>query len=144
MGEVPGIPEWLVATLFVMAGLVVIFGIAWRNTKRQVENTAERRRNLTQEQFIGLMRADVSENAARFLWQTALPYVDGLTPPLTPHPEDDLARDLPIDDEDWSIDWPREWADRHGFNESKLHDWPEGWPITVRNYGRWLDLGPES
>ena len=91
-----------------------------------------------------MMRADVSEEAASFLWQTALPYLDCHKPPLTPHPDDDLVRDLPIDADEISMDWPRDWAERGGFHDSNLPDWPKEWPATIRNYGRWLDMGPQS
>jgi len=89
------------------------------------------------------MRADVSREAALFLWQTALPYLDFHKPPLTPHPDDDLIKDLPIDSDDISMDWPKHWAERHGFHDSNLPDWPKGWPVTIRNYGRWLDMRPQ-
>ena len=51
--------------------------------------------------------------------------------------------DLPIDDEEWSMDWPQEWAELRDFHESNFHDWPESWPVTIRNFGRWLDKGPD-
>ncbi|WP_324261897.1 hypothetical protein U4960_01745 [Altererythrobacter sp. H2] len=89
-----------------------------------------------------LMVSDVSEDAARFLWQTTLSCLKFHEPSLTPHPDDDLIKDLPIDDDDISMDWPREWAERRGFHESNLPDWPKNWPVTIRNYGRWLDMGP--
>ncbi|WP_170234895.1 hypothetical protein [Croceicoccus sediminis] len=53
-----------------------------------------------------------------------------------------MVRDLPIDEDDWSLDWPRDFARHHGFDESDLPDWPEGWPVTIRNYGRWLNMRP--
>ena len=87
------------------------------------------------------MEADVSSAAAEFLWETALLY---LKPRLTPHPDDDLVRDLPIDSDDFSMDWPRDFAKRQGFHESSFPDWPEGWTVTVRNYGRWLDMAPSA
>lgn len=85
-----------------------------------------------------MMAADVSHDATEFLWDTALIY---LRPKLTPHPEDDLVADLPIDSDDWSMDWPRDFARRHGFDEKIYPIWPEGWPVTVRNFGQWLDFG---
>lgn len=85
-----------------------------------------------------MMEADVSPEAAAFLWNTTLIY---LRPDLTPHPDDNLAIDLPILEEDWILDWPRDFAREQGLVESNLPDWPEGWQPTVRNYGRWLSLG---
>jgi len=86
-----------------------------------------------------MMAADCSPEAAEFLWETTLFYTK---PRLTPHPDDDLVRDLPIDDGDWSMDWPREFAERQGFHDSNLPDWPKDWPVTIRNFGRWLSIGP--
>lgn len=135
-------PDWLLATMFVAGFLGVHFGVAWRNTKRQILQTLSRRQNLTEAQFITLMTVDVSEETARFLWQVTMPYLEFHKPTLAPHPDDDLVNDLPIDDEEWSMDWPRDWAERRGFHESNLPDWPEEWRVTIRNYGRWLDMGP--
>lgn len=139
-----GIPEWLVITLLVGMGLAITFGIAWRNTKRQIAATLARRPNPTKAKFMEMMRSDISEEAASFLWQTALPYLSFHKPPLTLHPDDDLVRDLPIDPDEISMDWPRDWAEARGFHESNLPVWPREWPVTIRNYGRWLDMGPQS
>ena len=84
-----------------------------------------------------MMARDVSVAATDFLWEEACTC---LTPHATPHPDDDLIRELPIDDEDITLDWPREWAKLRGLDESNLPDWPEDWPVTVRNFGRWLDM----
>lgn len=126
---------WLIA----VAVLAAIIGIAYRNSRKQIARTQARRPNPTREEFIALMQPDVSRSTSEFLWETMAVY---LKPRLTPHPDDVLLRDLPIDDGDWSMDWPREFAAANGFHESNLHDWPSDWPVTVRNYGRWLDLGP--
>ena len=84
------------------------------------------------------MARDVSPTAAEYIWETAQFY---LAPRLTPHPNDDLVDDLPIDDGDWSVDWPVDFAKRHGFSDKLYPDWPDGWPATLRNYGKWLDMG---
>lgn len=139
MGELADLPDWLIATIVVVGGLAVTFGFAWRNTKRQIASTLARRPNPTREEFLAQMGLEVSPAAAEFLWDTALTYLE---PKLTPHPDDDLAKHLPIDDGDWSMDWPREFAVQQGFDESNLPDWPTDWPATLRNYGRWLSLGP--
>lgn len=136
------VPDWLWATFTVAGFLGILFGVAWRNTRRQIRATLARRPNLTEAQFMELMVSDVSEDAARFLWQTTLSCLEFHEPSLTPHPDDDIIKDLPIDDDDISMDWPREWAERRGFHESNLPDWPKNWPVTIRNYGRWLDMGP--
>lgn len=133
-------PDWLFATLFVASGVGIMLAIAWRNTNRRLAATAARRPNPTRVEFLKAMQADVSPAAAEFLWETALPYLE---PRLTPHPEDDLVQDLAINADDVSMDWPRDFARRQGFHDSNLPDWPEGWPLTIRNYGRWLDMGPQ-
>ena len=46
-----------------------------------------------------------------------------------------------IDDDDVGMDWVRDWTERSGILESDLPDWPKDWPLTVRNYARWLDSG---
>lgn len=83
------------------------------------------------------MENDASKAAAEFLWDKALAFTQ---PQFTPHPDDELGNDLLIDDGDWSMDWPIEWAEKNGFNHSNLLEWPHEWRPTLRNYGRWLSL----
>lgn len=132
-------PDWLVPTGLVFGLLGIWFAIGWRNFQRQIARTVARRANLDEREFMALMDVDCSKAAAEFLWRRSAFY---LAPRLTPHPDDDLLRDLPIDHDDWSMDWPRDFAREQGFHESNLPDWPEDWPITIRNYGRWLSMGP--
>lgn len=131
--------SWLAPTSFVALCLGIWMFIAYRNTRRQVAATLRRRPNPSHEEFLEAMVTDMSPQVAEFLWKTALPYIE---PSLTPHPDDDLIRDLPILDEDWSLDWPRDYAREQGFHESNLPDWPKDWKTTLRNYGRWLSMGP--
>ena len=133
-------PEWLFATLFVGIAALVVGTIAWRNTARQIARTAARRPNPTKDEFLSMMAPDVTRETALFLWDTAIGYLE---PSLTPHPDDDLTK-LPILDDDWSIDWPGDYACLNGFHESNLAEWPEGWPPTLRNLGKWLDMSPVS
>ncbi|MFN2099449.1 hypothetical protein [Altererythrobacter sp. MF3-039] len=144
MGELLGIPEWLALTLFIAAFFVVLGTVAWRNTNRQIERTLGKRNNLTREEFIMKMTPDVTSETSGFLWDSAMSYLEVLKQEITPHPDDHLVDDLPIDDEEWSMDWPREWAERKSFHESNLPDWPEDWAVTIRNYGRWLDMCPAT
>ena len=95
--------------------------------------------NLTKQQFIELMESDCSTEAADFLWDKALFHVQ---PRLTPHPDDDLIKDLKIDDDDIDMDWPRDWAEQRGFHDRNFPDWPKDWPVTIRNFDRWLDMSP--
>ena len=133
----------LIAIAFAIAFVGVLFAIGSRNTNRQIKATLSKRDNLSHEEFLRSMSPDVSRAAAEFLWASAMNYLEALQQEITPHPDDHLVDDLPIDDEEWSMDWPREWAEKQGFHESNLPDWPKDWPVTVRNFGRWLDRGPQ-
>lgn len=136
-----GIPEWLFATLFVVGFVAIVGVVAWRNTDRQLKHLISRRPSPSKDEVLEMMQSDVAREPSEFIWDIAVPYFDCFTPNLTPHPDDQLVDDFPIAEEDWGMDWPREWADRRGFHESNFHDWPEDWPATIRNYGRWLDMG---
>lgn len=137
MGELLGVPEWVAITGFVAAvfaaWLVAGFWLL-RSAHRRV---AARRPNPTEAEFLAVMERACSPEAARFVWAQALPYV---APQLTPHPDDDLLKDLSIDDDELGMDWPREWAAHSGTAERDLPHWPEGWAPTVLNYDRWLDM----
>lgn len=141
MGAALGIPEWLAGTLFVVGFLLIIGAVAWRNTARQIERTEAKRKSPTRDEFLQMMSGDVSEETALFLWDAA---TETMPVSITPHPDDDLAKDLPIADEDWSIHWSSEYAELNGFHASNLADWPEGWKPTLRNFGKWLDMSPEG
>lgn len=86
-----------------------------------------------------MMSKDMELATAEFLWEKASFYVQL---PLAPHPDDDPIKDLCIDGDDISMDWPRDWAELRGFHQSNLPDWPSGWQLTLRNFGRWLDMAP--
>ncbi|MEL1251921.1 hypothetical protein [Aurantiacibacter gilvus] len=118
--------------------MAALFAVGWRNTGRMIRTTKDRRPNPTEAEYLGLMRSDVSDEAAKFLWDTAS---RDLGPQLTLHPDDHLTEDLPLDPDNVRLDWPREFAKLHGFDEAQQPDWPEDWPLTVRKYGQWLDLG---
>jgi hypothetical protein len=133
--------SWLVPWLWVALIGAIWIAFALRKERRLIAATARRRPNPTRDEFLSQMGPEVSAAAAEFLWAKALFY---LQPKLTPHPDDDLAKDLPIDPDDFALDWPRDFAEQQGFHESNLTDWPREWPATIRNYGRWLTLGPVS
>jgi hypothetical protein len=141
MGELLGIPEWLAATGFVVASLAIWLAVGSVMRRRAHRRVAARRLNPTEAEFLAMMAQDCSPEAARFLWQQALFYVE---PRLTPHPDDLLLDDLCIDDGDVTMDWPRDWAQQQRLSESDLPDWPKDWPLTVRNFARWLDLARPS
>jgi hypothetical protein len=141
VGDLFGVPEWVAVTGFVIAGLALCLGIGANVIRRAHTRVAARRLNPTEAEFLAMMAPDCSPEAARFLWQQALPYVE---PHLTPHPDDLLLDDLCIDDGDVTMDWPQVWTDLQGISERDLPDWPKNWPLTVRNFARWLDLGRTS
>lgn len=138
MGALIGIPEWMTATAFVVGGLAILFGIGWLNLRRTHARVAAHRPNPTEAEFLTMMSQDCSQEAARFVWEQALFYVE---PRLTPHPDDLLIDDLCIDDDDIGMDWPQVWVEQQNLKETDLPDWPKDWPLTVRNYARWCDLG---
>lgn len=136
MGELLGVPEWVAGTGFVVAALALWLGAGSIMLRRAHARVAARRPNPTEAEFLAMMAQDCSPEAARFVWEQALPYV---TPRLTPHP-DDLLDDLCIDNGDIEMDWTSDWADQLGIPESALPEWPKDWPLTVRNFARWCDL----
>ena len=140
MGEALGIPEWLAILLWVATVLIVAMAYGYWSIKRSHERVGASRPNLAEDQFIAAMAPDCTDKVSRFLWDQTIEYV---RPRLTPHPDDDLILDLKIDDDDLAMDWPQEWAERQGFHHSNLPGWPDGWPCTIRNFGCWLDMGPQ-
>ena len=140
MGELLGIPEWMAVTLWVGTGLAIALGYGYWTIRRAHQQVAFQRDNPSKEQFLAEMRSDCTLEVSDFLWEKTLYYVE---PRLTPHPDDDLILDLKIDDDDIAMDWPREWAEQRGFHDSNLPNWPEEWPATIRNFGKWLDMGPQ-
>ena len=130
---------WVVVAIWFVAILFSTCLMASRSYDRQLKDISKRRPNPTKDEFVEMMAPDVSREASLFLWDTALVY---LRPHASPHPDDDLIQELPIDDEDVTMDWPRDWAERKGFHESNFPGWPDDLPVTFRNLGRWLDRGP--
>lgn len=138
MGELFGMSEWVTEVGYAVGFLALLVGYGWLSDWRAHRRVTARRPNPTEAEFLAMMAPDCSAQAAQFMWDQLLPYV---TPRLTPHPDDLLIDDLRIDDGDISMDWPVDWAEREGLAESDLPYWPNGWPLTVRNFARWLDLG---
>lgn len=130
-------PGWAWQGVWLISVLAGVSALALRGYNRRLKAIAKRRPNLTRGEFIAQLVPDVSLEAAEFLWKTALDYIE---PHATPHPDDHLWQDLPIDPDDIHLDWPRQWAESRGFHESQLPDWPEGTSPTIRNFGRWLDM----
>jgi len=132
------VPDWLIPTLgtAIIMGGVILF--ATRNTRRMIARTLERRPNPTEAEFVAMLSDDVRPGVAMFLWETMVPYLE---PKLTPHPDDDLCDDLPIDPDEPAMDWLPEFAERHGLKAKYWPQWPGEWDGTVRNFARWLEAG---
>lgn len=137
MGEWLGVPEWLAATGSVIAAVTIWLALGFVMHRHAMRRVAARRPNPTEAEFLAMMAQDCSPEAARFVWQQALVYV---APRLTPHPDDLLLGDLCIDDDDIEMFWVSKWAERLRVPDNALPDWPKDWPLTVRNFARWLDL----
>ncbi|MBN8841914.1 MAG: hypothetical protein J0H88_01605 [Sphingomonadales bacterium] len=131
-------PEWLVKTLFVIAILAILFVIGTIQIRRMHARTLMRRPNPDRAEFIAMLSGDMRPETAGFLWEKAVFYI---APKLTPHPDDHLHDDLAIDDDDPVMDWLPEFADSHGRDWKKWPDWPEDWDSSIRNFGRWLEMG---
>jgi hypothetical protein len=141
MGELLGVPEWLAVTGFAVASLAIWLALGFVMLRRAHRRVAARRANPTEADFLAMMAQDCSTDAARFMWQQVMFYVE---PRLTPHPDDLLLDDLCIDDDDIDMDWPRDWAMQQGLSERDLPNWPRDWPLTVRNFARWLEVARPS
>ena len=103
MGALLGIPEWLAVILWATFCLIAFVAVSIRSGRSAHCRLAARRPSPTQHEFLSLLAPDVSPQTAAFWWEKASFYVQ---PPLTPHPDDELSRDLRIDDDDWGMDWP--------------------------------------
>jgi len=96
-----------------------------------------RRPNLTRDEFCALLADTADAGIAEFLWDELAPY---WTPGLTPHPDDDFLKDLPIDEEE-PDDWLKAYCDRFGHDWREWLQWDAGHPTTVRNFACWLAEG---
>ena len=136
MGELIGLPEWLAVTLFVLVVLGGWLALAFVLHRRGRQRLAAKRPSLCREQFTALLAVDADADIAAWLWDQALPYYD----PQTPHPDDHLLDDAMIDDDDIDLYWWREFAKAMALDEASWPQWPQDWPLTVRNFARWLQL----
>lgn len=131
-------PDWLIPAVGVIAIMGGVILVAIRNTRRMIDTTLARRPNPTRHEFVAMLSDDVRPETAEFLWDSIACLV---APRLTPHPDDHLADDLPIDPDEPAMDWMPEFAERHGVNAMHWPQWPDEWEGTVRNFARWLEAG---
>ena len=128
----------MIPAAFVTLLMGAVFFAAWRNTRRMIDTTLARRANPARHEFVAMLSEDVRPETAEFLWDSI---ADVVAPRLTPHPDDHLVDDLPIDPDEPTMDWMPEFAQRHGLNAEHWPQWPDAQENTVRNFARWLEAG---
>ena len=131
-------PDWLIPATFFALVMGAVFFAAWCNMRRMIATTLARRANPTKHEFVAMLSKEVRPETAEFLWDSMIALV---APRLTPHPDDHLVHDLPIDPDEPAMDWMPEFAARHGVNAKHWPQWPDAQETTVRNFARWLDAG---
>lgn len=140
MGELTGLPEWLVLVLWLAVGLSAYLTLSFYFHRKAHRRLAQKRPNPTREEFLAWMSEDVDSEIAEWMWDSLQVYYT----PLTPHPNDHLLKDACIDDGDVSLDWLPAFAEPRGMRWKEWPDWPQDWELTVRNYARWLQLGRDQ
>lgn len=141
MGELVGLPEWLVQTLFVVGGLALYFGYAWRSRRESEKRLLTKRENPTREEFNAMLEPECGREIAEWFWQHLADYYA----PLTPHPDDHLIDDVLINGDDIDMDWVPQFCKHFGIGSKKWEDdwppWPDGEALTVRSFARYLASG---
>lgn len=128
----------LVVPLLTTAALFGFLFVANRRTiANNVKSILDRRESPSQEEFLRMMESDVSRETAESLWDL---FGSCLPPQVKPHPDDNVVEELFVDNI-FKSQWLYDFAERNGFDHSDLPTWPSDWPVTVRNFGRWLDMG---
>ena len=125
----------LVVSAIFCSYLAIIYLISRRKWSRMAATLLARRPNPTEDEFVTLLAPDVEPEAAEWFWNELLVY---FRPTLTPHPDDDLMSDLPIDGDE-PDDWVQEYCRRNGLSLRHLGKWPESQPVTPRNFLGWLE-----
>ena len=137
MGGLLGLPEWLAITLWLFLALALLRGVGQCILRRAHTRLAAKRPGPTRAAFLSAMAEDVPTRTAAWLWDQLQIYYA----PLTPHPDDSLIDDACIDEDDIVMDWPSDFENHLGQGKIEWPHWPEQWPLTVRNYARWLEMG---
>lgn len=113
----------------------IIYLIGRRKWSRMAATLLARRPNPTQGEFVSFLAPDVGPETAEWFWNELHVY---FRPTLTPHPDDDLMSDLPIDGDE-PDDWVQEYCKRNGLSLRQLGKWPDRRPVTPRNLLGWLE-----
>ena len=128
---------WSIAAAIAVLLAIGRFLFFFRKVWRMVQRTKARRPNPSRDEFVALLSREVRPETAAFLWQR----MAFLLPTVSPHPDDHLWNDLPIDESEPTEDWVVDFARLHGADPNDWPEWPAGHPVTVRNYARWLERG---
>jgi hypothetical protein len=131
------VDQLVVPLLATAAVLGFWFVVGQRATTKSVKSILDRRENPSREDFLRMMESDVSRGTAESLWDM---FGSCSPPQVKPHPSDNVIEELLIDNI-FKSQWLLDFAQRNGFNPSDLPIWPSDWSVTVRNFGRWLDMG---
>lgn len=127
-------------TEFAVVSAIVICIFAWahiageRKLRQQKASLLVRRPNLTLDEFIDFLRDDCEPDIARLLWTELLVFYQ---PDMTPHPDDDVIQDMPID-HDEPNDWLAQFCKINAMRVKDVLPWPQDRPATVRNLARWF------
>jgi hypothetical protein len=119
---------------------IVICIFAWtyvageRKLVRQKTALRARRANPTYEEFVTSLRSDCEADIADQLWQDLLVFY---RPDMTPHPEDDVIQDMPID-HDEPNDWLAHFCKANNMRVKDISPWPKNQQATIRNLARWF------
>ncbi|MBB4614646.1 hypothetical protein [Novosphingobium taihuense] len=126
---------WLLAG----GALVTWFGASYLICKRKWERAVsllrDRRANPSRDDFVAMLAPEVGSATALWFWKELQVYY---RPRLSPHPDDDLTGDLPIDPDE-PDDWVRDYCRLHGLKVHDLAQWPEALAVTPRNLLGWLE-----
>lgn len=125
--------RWAIAGL-VIAGFICLWIVGKLQWDKKARALLKRRSNPTRDEFVALLATECAEDVAEFLWDELQVY---FRPLLTPHPDDDLVDDLPIDPEE-PEDWVVEFCKQQELRISDFAEWPKDLAVTPRNLGAWL------
>ncbi len=125
---------------FAFVGAIVVGVFAWlyfvgeRKLARQKAILQARRANPTHDEFLALLETDCEADIADQLWNDLLLFY---CPDMTPHPDDDVVQDMPIDDEEPN-DWLAHFCKINDMRVKDVSPWPQQQPATIRALARWF------
>ena len=126
--------NFLIGAAFVTLIVVVMVVVGKRQWRRKEDALLARRANPTKQEFRTLIADDADPDVTDWLWDELQVYFQ---PRLTPHPDDDLVSDLPINSDEPN-DWLSGFCQANKLRINDIQSWDETLPITVRNFATWL------